>query len=180
MILNQANPSEAGEGVHLNIGCGNKIWDGFTNIDFPSNYSGKKPDIECDVREIPLPDEHADSAYAIHVLEHFYRWETEKVLSEWVRLLKPGGKLIIEVPCFDKVVGLINHYANSGKPLNHQMTYWALFGDPGYEAPEMVHKWCFTINELRHLMHKVGLYDVEVQEPQYHVKQRDMRVVGTK
>ena len=77
-----ASPSEVDEGIHLNIGCGAKIWKKFVNIDYPSNWSRRKPDLECDIRSIPLPDNHADSAYAIHVLEHFYRWETEDVLKE--------------------------------------------------------------------------------------------------
>jgi predicted SAM-dependent methyltransferase len=95
-------------GVNLNIGCGRKLWESFINIDFPGNWSGKKPDIEADIRAIPLPDDHADIAYAIHVLEHIQRWETEDVLKEWRRVLKPGGKLIIEVPCLDKFLWLLD------------------------------------------------------------------------
>ncbi len=45
---NQMEP-DVPPGIHLNLGCGKKLWDGFINIDFPSNWSGKKADIECDV-----------------------------------------------------------------------------------------------------------------------------------
>lgn len=179
MKMNQMYPDVA-EGINLNLGCGRKIWPNFVNIDFPSNWSGKKPDIECDLRDIPLEDNYADSAYAIHVLEHFYRWETDKVLKEWHRVLKVGGKLVIEVPCMDKVIGLFNHFIQKKQPIDSQMTLWALYGDPGYEEPNMVHKWCFFAQELVHEMKEAGFSNVEYSDPEYHVRARDIRVTGIK
>lgn len=167
-------------GIHLNLGCGAKTWNGFINIDFPVNWSGRKPDIECDLRSIPLTDGYADSAYAIHVLEHFYRYETERVLKEWVRLLRPGGQLVIEVPCLDKVLRVFNHYISSKKELNPQMTLHRLYGDPKYKDPTMVHKWCFSTAELVDLMEQAGLKDVHYSDPEYHHPQCDMRVTGIK
>jgi len=179
MKANQKQP-EIIEGIHLNIGCGQKVWNGFVNIDFPDNYSGRRPDIECDIRNIPLPDNHADSAYAIHVLEHFYRYETEEVLKEWVRILKPGGKLIIEVPCLDKIIKLFSFYILNNKPINGQLTMWALYGDPKYKEPNMVHKWCFSTSELMEIMRSVGLKEIEYSTPEFHVSHRDIRVTGIK
>ncbi len=179
-----SQPPDVEEGTHLNIGCGAKIWVKFVNIDFPSNWSGRRPDIECDIRTIPLPDNHADSVWAIHVLEHFYRYETEEVLKEWIRLLKPGGKLIIEVPCLDKVIQQFNHYISEKKEitleLNLQRTMWRLYGDPKYKDPAMVHKWCFCTKELIGVMERVGLQNVAYSEPEYHHPKCDMRITGTK
>ena len=177
--MNKAIPSVS-HGVHLNLGCGAKTWNGFVNIDFPSNWSGRKPDIECDLHSIPLPDNHADSAYAIHVLEHFYRYETEDVLKEWVRLLKPCGQLIIEVPCLDKVIKAFVHFMSTRKELNKQATLHRLYGDPAYKDPTMVHKWCFSTAELVNLMEEIGLKDVTASEPEFHHPQCDMRVTGIK
>jgi SAM-dependent methyltransferase len=175
-----SQPPEVSEGIHLNIGCGAKTWPEFVNLDFPSNWSGRKPDIECDIRNIPLPDNHADSAYAIHVLEHFYRYETEDVLKEWIRVLKPGGKLIIEVPCLDKVIWLFGKYIQDKKEINQQATMWRLYGDPIYKNPAMVHKWCFSVQELIAQMQDVGLKDVKYSSPEYHSPDCDMRITGTK
>jgi len=171
---------EESEGINLNIGCGQKIWKGFVNIDFPNNYSGLKPDIECDIRKIPLPDNHADSIYAIHVLEHFYRWETEDVLKEWIRILKPGGKLVIEVPCLDKVLKIMLSYFMNQKPMDERVTMFALYGDYKYKVPEMIHRWCFYTSELTGLLDDIGMRHVQALDPEYHVRARDMRVIGYK
>lgn len=176
----QLAPPDLPPGIHLNLGCGQKLWDGFVNIDFPDNYSGKRPDVECDIRELNLPDDYADTAHAIHVLEHFHRWETEKVLTEWKRVLKPGGKLVIEVPCLDQVIRSFIYYMEKKSPLNDQLTMWRLYGDPFYEDERMVHKWCFSGSELKSIMEEVGFVDVTVGPPVYHHPQGDMRVTGIK
>lgn len=173
-------PPTVPEGIHLNIGCGARLWPGFVNIDFPANWSGKKPDIECDVRKLTLPDGYADSAYAIHVFEHFYRWEAEEVLLEWKRILKEGGQLILELPCLDKVIGIFIRSIEDKTPITDQATMWRLYGDPYYKDQHMVHRWCYPVSELIGLMEVAGFKDVHYAEPIYHVPTCDMRVVGTK
>lgn len=179
VAMNQKLP-DVEEGIHLNIGCGAKLWPGFVNIDFPGNWSGKKPDIECDVRAITLPDGYADSAYAIHVFEHFYRWEADSVLIEWKRVLKDGGKLILELPCLDKVIGHFMEGIKNKRPVTDQRTMWRLYGDPIYKDPNMVHKWCYPVQEIIEMMTEAGFKDVHYETPEYHVPPCDMRIVGTK
>jgi predicted SAM-dependent methyltransferase len=44
-------------------------------------------------------DGEVDQIYASHILEHFsYRHEMEQVVTEWYRVLKPGGRLLVSVP----------------------------------------------------------------------------------
>ena len=161
--------------VRLNIGCGHKLLEGYVNIDMPGNYSGQKPDIECDIREIPLPDNHADEAMAIHVIEHFYRWEVVDVLKEWVRVLKPGGLMVIECPCLDKVAQLL-HVPDAPR----RLTLGRLYGDPDYKAPEMTHKWCYTWQEMANVMQQAGLKQLKKAQPQTHFPVADMRMEGVK
>lgn len=161
--------------VRLNLGCGQKIWPGFVNVDLADNTSGFKPDVCADLRSLPFPDDYADEAYAIHVLEHFYLWDVPGVLQEWRRVLKPGGRLIVEVPCMDKV---LVHFAKP-KP-NLQMTWLALYGDCDRKDPNMVHKFCYSRDQLRVAFKNSGFKDVVVGEPQFHYKARDMRCEGTK
>lgn len=171
------------ERIRLNLGCGAKVLDGWVNVDVVArggaNYQqvkGKKPDVDADIRDLPFDDDYADEAMAIHVLEHFYTWEAEDVLREWIRVLKPGGKLIIEVPDLDKVV---YHILNETQIPN--FTIWALYGDPSEQDPLMVHKWCYNMKSLGKLMKNVGLKNIEREAAQFHMKEsRDLRMVGYK
>ncbi len=57
-------------------------------------------DMVADAREIPLPDGCAQFVFSSECLEHFPWATTEAVLSEWIRLVAPGGQIRVEVPDF--------------------------------------------------------------------------------
>ena len=40
----------------------------------------------------------------IEVLEHLYRWETDKAISELVRVLKPKGRIILATPNYGSIL----------------------------------------------------------------------------
>lgn len=85
----------------LNIGCGNRIIDGWINIDiFFDNLMVIKDDVS---KLKTIEDGSVDIIYASHVLEHFGRHETEEILKTWHHKLKPGGLLRIAVPDFEAV-----------------------------------------------------------------------------
>ena len=54
--------------------------------------------IEGDVRHIPLPDAVFDVVFSTGLLEHFST--PIKIVKELVRVLKPGGLLIVRIPNF--------------------------------------------------------------------------------
>ena len=59
--------------------------------------AGCEPDIVASVTDLGDIGEF-DIVYCSHVLEHVYPHEVHKVISEFHRVLKPGGKAIIIVP----------------------------------------------------------------------------------
>lgn len=133
------------------------------------------PDVEADLRSLPFPDNYADEARAIHVIEHFQPWDAPKVIQEWVRILKPGASIAIECPCLDKIVKLFD--VPNVPPY---LTYWGLYGDPRLEDPLMMHHWCYTEKQLVRLMQGAGLVNIYGEIPKFHQAVRDMRVVGVK
>ena len=159
-------------GTAYNLGCGTKKWDGWINVDLYSDVS----DIKCDLRKLEIASDSADAVAAIHVLEHFYEWEVADLLTEWKRVLKPGGKMILELPCMDKVFAYVTNCVANREPLQPFMTLNALYGDPKYKNEAMCHHWGWFQVPLRQMLESVGMQKIEFFEPRYHFPFRDMRI----
>ena len=89
--------------VKLHLGCGPKYIPGFLHIDV---IDGEHIHHQGSICELPFAEKSVELIYAAHVLEHFGRWEIQKVLEEWYRVLIPGGVLRIAVPDFAQCVKL--------------------------------------------------------------------------
>jgi predicted SAM-dependent methyltransferase len=122
-----------------------------------------------------IQTDSADAVAAIHVLEHFYEWEAFDVLTEWKRILKPGGKMILELPCMDKVFGYVVQCIQKNEAMQPFMTTLAMYGDPKHKSVEMTHKWGWFANSLKALLADVGMREIRIMEPSYHFKMRDIR-----
>lgn len=170
--------------IRLNLGCGDKVLAGYVNVDVAQERAGKQPDVLCDVRNLSVfADGFADEILAVHVVEHFWRWEVEAVLKEWVRVLKPGGKLILECPNLRSACEefLRNPDAGALPGPQGQRTMWVFYGDPRWEDPLMVHRWGYTPASLAHVMHLAGLVELAQEPAQFKLREpRDMRVTGIK
>ncbi len=170
--------------VRLNLGCGDKILEGYTNVDVASERAGKLPDIVCDIRNLDkFSDNSADEILAVHVVEHLWRWEVVDILREWVRVLKPGGKMILECPnlksACEEFLRDPDRHAQPGQ--EGQRSMWVFYGDPSWSDPLMVHRWGYTPFSLAQVMFEAGLDDLAQEPAQFKLREpRDMRVTGYK
>ena len=166
--------------IKLNLGCGNKHLADYINVDKVAR-GGKSPDVDCYLTDLPFTDNYADEILAVHVVEHFYEWEIDDVLREWIRVLKPGGKLVLECPDLIKACWyMIDAVSKEQEPIP-QMTYWPLYGDPGHKDPYMCHRWGWTPQTLGNRLVKLGMVKVEEKDAEFHMKTaRDMRIEAYK
>lgn len=81
--------------MKLNLGCGDKKIDGYTNVDVCG-----EPDVFCDLSQFPWPFESnsVDEVFSSHFLEHVIDYE--KTVFEMHRILRPNGILHFRVPHF--------------------------------------------------------------------------------
>lgn len=81
--------------MKLHLGCGDKHIPGWVHWD-----ARPLPHVDrvVDVRYLPTNDGTVEVIYACHVLEHVGRRDVAQVLSEWHRVLMPGGILRVCVP----------------------------------------------------------------------------------
>jgi len=170
--------------LKLNLGCGDKILDGYVNVDVAASRAGKRPDVLCDLHALtPFEDDSVDEILSVHVVEHFWRWEVVAVLREWVRVLKPGGRMILECPNLRSACEafLANPDLYSGPGQEGQRTMWVFYGDPAWCDPLMVHRWGYTPLSLARIMHESGLVNLRQEPAQFKLREpRDMRVGGEK
>lgn len=147
----------------LHLGAGAYNWPGYVNLDS-----------ETDLQDLPFADGSVAEIHAIHLFEHLPRLEVDRYLKEWIRVLQPGGKLFLELPCLDKIARLI-----CDGEINQRLTVLGLFGDPRDPDILMRHQWAYTTAEIRLVLEAAG-FRVQFAEPLYHYQVRDMRVIGEK
>lgn len=82
----------------LNVGSGNTpiIGDGWMNCDI--NPDCPSLDFVCELDEIPVGSDTFDEIKSTHSIEHIPFARGRKALSEWFRVLKSGGKLMVDTP----------------------------------------------------------------------------------
>lgn len=88
--------------MKLNLGAGDSIIPGFTNIDRKLGLESLNGGEVYPLASIA--DNSIDEIRASHVLEHFPQCSTLTIVRDWARALKPGGLLKIAVPNLDYAV----------------------------------------------------------------------------
>jgi predicted SAM-dependent methyltransferase len=163
--------------MKIHLACGRHILDGWTNCDLEKHpKAAREPDIFCDVSKVPLDDGVADELLSVHILEHFYHWEVPGVLAEWHRLLKVGGKLVIEMPDIRKAaLNLLDGGTD-------QMAMWPIYGDQTLKNPLMCHKWGWSYKTLLPVLMAAGFEAIVERPTEWHGRKhnRDFRVEAFK
>lgn len=100
-------PYARGRGI--DIGCGPwRIYDAVIGVDSQPIVGPRGPNVIADARKLDIfADGAFDYVYSSHALEDFE--DTRALLTEWWRLVKPGGHLILYLPHKD-------FYPNIGQP----------------------------------------------------------------
>ncbi len=138
--LNETLPYLKGNGV--DIGCGNDpVRLDCIAIDIPQEnyecYNGggasSKANLRAFADDLPFKDHTLDFVYSSHLLEDFPLEEWTTLLREWVRVLKPGGTLVILVP----EARLWAQALAAGQPPNCAHQHEPNFGELTALAPQL-------------------------------------------
>ncbi len=114
--------------LKLNLGCGNRVAQGYDNIDMYVDLPGIK---KYDVCRLPYKNGSVDFILASHIIEHLGRHKWEPAVKEWIRVLKKGGKISIKFPEIDKLAKAIIHCPSETRWDRLNMILYGGQGHPG-------------------------------------------------
>ena len=142
--------------IRLNVGCGSRRKLGYINVD---KYV--EADRQMDIVKLDFDDESVTEVRAVHVLEHVSIDEGRQAVSEWVRVLKPNGKVHIEVPDFAVCLKM---FLNDPEPYK-----WWIRTIYGLQSAEgQYHKCGYTFAYLKGLLEEAGMSHVtRLSHPRY-------------
>jgi predicted SAM-dependent methyltransferase len=144
--------------IKLNIACGDMILKDYINIDLYNN----KADIKADALNLPFDDNSVDEILASHIIEHFNFHEGFKAIKEWYRVLKEGGKLVIECP---DLLSLCHKFIEADEQEKITM-YYQFFGSPW--LPGHLHKFIYTATQMRWTLEKTNYRNIIQVKPHFY------------
>ena len=152
--------------IKLEFGSGSKKGKlGWTTVDICPGA-----DIEWDLlNDIPLPDNSVDAIYSSHLLEHLSYKELIRTLSDWFRLLKPQGKILICVPD-------ATHYLEAFFDPSKLEKFIPSFYAPAfnYHSPlDYVNYIAYMDGNHKHLFDQANLHAILKAVGYVHVKDRE-------
>lgn len=102
LFIRKNNLSPAGPPLRVHLGCGQKAFEGYVNIDYPSEMHDVMRDVDADIfadiSKLQCSKGSLKEIRLHHVFEHFDRVGGLAMLARWTDWLEVGGRLIIETP----------------------------------------------------------------------------------
>jgi predicted SAM-dependent methyltransferase len=182
---------EAEVGLHL--GCGTNRIAGMINCDPYAEGADRRLDA-VDLGEVE--DGSVDLIEHHHMIEHLSFSQAERAMSEWARVLRPGGLLVVTCPNLDLVAKkwLVDKYR---RPFNFMVKKYLLRRDVGefydtrydytikmfYGSQEhegMFHKSGYDPRQLARLLAKHGMVTEFVKTPYPFQPTPSMLVIARK
>lgn len=88
------NAKRFNKSIKLNLGSGGVPYKGWLSVDL---YD-KRAHIKMDITKLDFDDCSVEEILASHVFEHLNPYHALDILRDWLRVLKPGGRLTMEMP----------------------------------------------------------------------------------
>ena len=165
------------------LGCGDVYLISYTNVDMPleanamSDYHKMKVDERAYLHDLNIfEDSSVDVIEMYHVFEHIPPWRISETMQEILRVLKPGGELVMECPDIFKCA---MHYLIDSS--NHKISTMGFYGDSKYELESNMHYAGYSQETLFELLNSYG-FDKSLifTIPARRWKIRDVQIVAFK
>lgn len=132
--------------MKLNIGCGDRVIPGWTNVD-QRGFEGVEI---CDIRKLSEMYNDAEIIYASHILEYFDEREVSDILKDWYSVLVPGGILRLAVPNLEALIVVYRETKSIANIVG------PLFGRMVANKKLIYHRMVYDYSTLAFLLRTVG------------------------
>ncbi len=165
--------------IKLNLGSGGIEHDGYISVDL---YD-KRSDIIMDISKLDFDENTISELLVIHAFEHLNPYYVQSILTDWLRILKPGGKLIMEMPDIEalceqftkteslqKRYGILNAIYGSVNTTND--------GEPSdITSPHLFGWWRDSLYDM---LHNIGYTNIQFMPEQFPHPGFNLRVEAQK
>jgi SAM-dependent methyltransferase len=167
----------------INVGSGEMLKSEMINFDCECHSRrGLSTDVLGQIEDIDkiFPKDFAQEILCAHVIEHFYRTDAINILGKFHRILRPGGKLVIEAPC---LAGVYWHHITNGHGGYPELAN-SLYGNEPHRlkwGSHWMHKSGWTGEMMEAELKKLGMGVIHIGPGRTHgMGARDFRVEAVK
>lgn len=165
--------------VVLNVGCGYSVRQGVHPTFHGSEWRELRldidpsvhPDIVCSITDMqPVESASVDAVWSSHNLEHLHRHEVPVALAEFIRVLRPGGQMLLTLPDLQKIAELVasdgledEAYRSPSGPITPLDMIYGHTPSLARGNQHMAHRTGFTARTLQTLLVNAGFTAVTLQ-----------------
>jgi SAM-dependent methyltransferase len=174
-----ASASTTGGKIVLNVGCGyplrQKLHPHFHGPEWQEIRldldPAVRPDIVCSITDMaPVSADAVDAIWSSHNLEHLQRHEVPAALTEFLRVLKPCGFLLLTLPDLQNVARLVVEdrledpaYTSSSGPITALDMIFGHTPSLARGNSLMAHRTGFTARTLQKVLTEAGFVRITVR-----------------
>lgn len=168
--------------VKLNLGCGPMHLDGYINIDGDPHACADFYMDFCAVGEA-FAKESISEVLMLHSLSYLNLWQARDLFVSVARLLKPGGRLVIELPDIENCARkLLESTDDLPDYLEGVRGVYAFdLSQISNKTPITPYAFGWSAWHLRKELGEAGFHSIELHPPQFHGQPwRDIRMEAIK
>jgi len=150
--------------IKYHLGCGEKYFEGYINVDYPQSQH-TVANIKADIYEnlLKLKYESCQEIRSHHVFEHFNYIESMALLVKWTKALTLEGLLRIDVPDLEALCSSLLESYKNGYILKSFKVLRLLFGSHESDWAYHINGW--TPQTLSYVLERFGY---EAQLPRHY------------
>jgi len=172
------NAKRYNKNIKLNLGSGGVPHRSYLSVDL---YD-KRAQVQMDITKLDFDDNSVNEILASHVFEHLNPYHSVDILKDWLRVLKPGGKLIMEMPDIEQLCKMFVT-ASTGERYGLLNVIYGSVNTTGEGGPDNItapHLFGWWPQSLQDHLHNAGFININFMPEQIPHPPPNLRVEAIK